>query len=58
VTASRKPQQRPHWYRIHVGECPVCGYGDVIRERVYGKKPKDPAKRHTYTRYACGGHFA
>jgi len=36
--ARRKPH-RPHWYRMVLYDCMVCG-GEVIRERVYGKRPK------------------
>jgi hypothetical protein len=35
----RKPAP-PHWYRMHVGECPVCGRDASYRERVYGKPPE------------------
>lgn len=34
------------WYRIHVGECPVCGSDQGFRVRVYGKKPEDPKDRY------------
>lgn len=53
----KKPQQRRHWYRIHMDACVLCGRGDTVRERVYGPKPKDPTKRYIYTDYACGDHF-
>lgn len=40
---------KPHWYRIIIGGCPICGrYSGPSRERVYGKKPKEPAKRYEY----------
>jgi hypothetical protein len=48
---------RKHWYRIHVTECVICSAGDTIRERVYGKKPKDARKRYTYEQFGCSGHF-
>jgi hypothetical protein len=32
-------KKKKHWYRMYVGECPVCDAGS--RERVYGKKPKN-----------------
>jgi hypothetical protein len=31
-----------YWYRVFVGECPVCGRDKSYRERVYGDKPIDP----------------
>lgn len=41
------PQKpRRYWYRIYIGECPVCGRSKEYRERVYGRKPKDPMKRY------------
>jgi hypothetical protein len=39
-----KKKVKPHWYRQYVGECPVCGSNKSYRERVYGRKPKDPKK--------------
>ncbi len=36
-----KKVQQPHWYRQHIGECPVCGRDKSYKERVYGEKPKD-----------------
>ncbi len=41
----KKPKQK-YWYRIHIGECPVCGRNQGWRERVYGKRPKDTEKRY------------
>lgn len=37
-----------HWYKIYIGECPVCGRDKSFRVRVYGKKPPNPAKRYLY----------
>lgn len=37
-----------HWYRIYHYYCPVCGRHDEIRERMYGRKPKDWQKRVSY----------
>jgi len=37
-----------HWYRIFVGECPVCGRDSGYKERIYGKRPTDPLKRYVY----------
>jgi hypothetical protein len=39
---------RPHWYRLYVGECPVCGRDRSYRKRVYGRRPKDRRKRIVY----------
>lgn len=39
-------KKQPHWYRIYVGECPVCGKDKSYRERVPGKKPQDPRQRY------------
>jgi hypothetical protein len=43
-----KKVHTPHWYRMHVGECPVCGRDKSFKERVYGKKPKSARKRYVY----------
>ena len=40
--------KKTHWYKMHVGECPVCGRDKSYRERVYSKKPKDYKKRYVY----------
>lgn len=39
VCVTTKVVDRPHWYCIYVGECPVCGKDQGYRERVYGTKP-------------------
>ena len=39
---------RPHWYRIHLGECPVCGSDQSYRERVYGERPEKNEDRYVY----------
>jgi hypothetical protein len=41
-------KHRKHWYRIYVGECPVCGRDQGYRERVYGRKPKSAKCRIVY----------
>lgn len=35
---------KKYWYRQYIGECPVCGDWKGYKERVYGKKPKNPNK--------------
>jgi len=30
-----------YWYKITHVECPMCGHCTVVKERVYGEKPKD-----------------
>ena len=39
---------RKHWYFVATEECPVCGRGNIYRERRYGRKPKDYRKRYEY----------
>jgi hypothetical protein len=41
-------RRRSYWYHQYFYECPVCGSGGVYRTRMYGRKPKDPAKRYEY----------
>jgi hypothetical protein len=42
---AKRKLHKPHWYRLHIGECPVCGRDKSYRERVYGEKPKDSKDR-------------
>ncbi len=52
---TRRKKMRPHWYKIEYTECVLCGSGDTIRERVYGKKPKNYTP--SFRQYACCEHF-
>lgn len=47
-----KPARPKHWYRIHVGECPVCGRDASFRERVQGDPP--PAREDRYVHLPDG----
>lgn len=50
--------KRKYWIRFTWSECAYCGKPDNSRERVYGRKPRDGAKRHTQGRqWACDSHF-
>lgn len=40
--------KKPHWYRIHIGECPVCGSNQGFREYVEGPKPENEEERYVY----------
>ena len=51
-----KPKKK-YWYHITYTECVLCGRGETIRERVYGKKPKKFDKCVSYEQYACDNHF-
>ncbi len=44
--AYRRKRQAPHWYRMHVGECPICGRERGYRERVQGTPPRDRRQRY------------
>jgi hypothetical protein len=46
--AKKAKRMRKHWYRIYLGECPVCGRQMGWRERVYGVKPKSFSLRYVY----------
>lgn len=37
---------KKHWYRVYLGECPVCGSDKSYRERVYGKRPAKSEDRY------------
>ena len=39
---------KKYWYKIQIIECPLCGSIDKFKERIYGKKPKNPEKRYKY----------
>lgn len=57
MIAKRTRRVRKHWYRLHIGECPVCGRDQSYRERVYGRKPSRE-KRYVYLpQAACCHHF-
>ena len=36
----------PHWYKIYIGECPVCGRDQSYRERRLTPKPLNPEDRY------------
>lgn len=38
---------KPHWYKMIVVDCPVCG-GGIIRKRTYGAKPIKVEDRYEY----------
>jgi hypothetical protein len=38
-------RRRRHWYRIYVGECPLCGADSGYKERVYGRPPGKWSKK-------------
>lgn len=39
---------KSHWYKIYIGECPVCGKDKSYRVRIYGKKPENSNERYVY----------
>lgn len=43
-----RKSHKKHWYKIYLGECPVCGRDKSSRERVYGERPEDPKDRYEY----------
>lgn len=60
VPITTKPKCQPlppHWYRIHIDECVLCGAGGEHWERMFTPKPTDPAERYDYRQRACGVHF-
>ena len=51
-------KKAPHWYKIYIGECLICGKDFSYRERIYGQKPTDLAQIYIYLQsYACSSHF-
>lgn len=44
----RATPKMPHWYRIYVGECPLCGHDAGYRERVFGRRPAKREARYVY----------
>jgi len=46
--------KQKYYYRQTIYECPVCGSGETIKERVYGEKPKDQIKIYCYEQIYCG----
>ncbi len=47
MTKTRKPQPK-HWYKIFIGECPVCGSDAGYRVRMYTERPIDVQERYEY----------
>lgn len=39
-------KNKRHWYKMYIGECPVCGANKSYRVRIYGRKPRSVAKRY------------
>lgn len=40
--------KRKYWYRIYIGECPLCGRNKGYRERVYTPRPTNDQDRYVY----------
>lgn len=53
----RHPKGKGCWYFTYETGCAICSTGTIMRERRWGKKPKDPAKRYEFQEFACSGHF-
>jgi len=53
----KKKKKKKYYYKITINECVLCGRGKTIRERIYGKKPKDLRKVYDYVQFACDNHF-
>ena len=47
MPTARKPLP-PHWYKIYVGECPVCGRNKSYRERMFTPRPEGIEDRYEY----------
>ena len=47
MTKTRKPLPK-HWYKIFIGECPVCGRDKSYRERMYTERPENDQDRYEY----------
>jgi hypothetical protein len=43
---SLSKERTKYWYKMHVGECPVCGRDASYKIRVKGEKPKDRSERY------------
>lgn len=56
LQTKRKPLL-PHWYKIYIDECVLCGAGGERRERQYTPKPKEARDRYDYRQSVCGTHF-
>ena len=50
-------KKKVYWYRMHYGECPVCGRDASYRECVYGIRPdrrEDRVIPMSYQEAYCG----
>jgi len=48
MTINSKTQRKKYWYRIYIGECPVCGRNKSYRERMYSIKPIEKKDRYVF----------
>jgi len=53
----KRKSLKPHYYKIFIEECVLCGLTITTRVRVYGKKPKRLSDIYDYEQFACGEHF-
>ena len=53
----RHPKGKGCWYHTTWIDCVLCGHSETIRERRWGRKPKNPRKRYEQIETACGSHF-
>ena len=44
-------KSRGYWYLYTVHECPVCGYGEIYKERQTTPKPSKWEDRHKWSAY-------
>jgi len=56
ANSMKKKRKRKYWYDITIRECVLCGDGETLRERKYGRKPAWQKRRH-FEQYACADHF-
>lgn len=41
--------KKKYWYLFHIRYCPVCGYEEKWKERIYDEpKPKEDGKRYDW----------
>ena len=52
-------EDKGYWYMYEYEECVLCGHRREIKYRVHDRpKPNDPGKRHKFSQFVCGEHFA
>lgn len=48
MTKAKRKKLPPHWYKIYIRECPVCGCSTEERIRQFTPRPELATDRYEY----------